>query len=856
MKTMIFSLVIVLMLVVMACSHAANLPPAVQQAAGTWPRCISGCTANDVEINSVWLDVPAGNYTLGETVTHNVSMNLYFHRQNTYCIAVVADLYEGGVLQQTDWVSNIIGYHDGSGNYTYSMGTVNWTYGTLFEMRNVLVEWSQNKPAGTCPTDCSNYVSSKCTQVATLIVTTPLIVDFEFNEVCFCNNTTFIDKTTGGEGSYTYDWDFGDSLGTSTEQNPIYHYASNGTYTVTLNVTDSDSPPNIDSQSYNVTVNEKPTATASSNSPVCEGATIELYGGPDGMTSYSWTGPNGFNSSSQSPTIPNATTSNAGTYSLTVTDGGCTSDPANTVVVVGTKPTAIASSNSPVCEGATIVLYGGPDSMASYSWTGPNGFNSSSQSPTIPNTTTSNAGTYYLTVTDGGCTSDPANTTVVVGTKPTASASSNSPVSEGATIQLYGGPDGMTSYSWTGPGGWTSSLQNPTRTGATTTMAGTYTLTVTNSNGCTDDESTSVIVNTKPTTKASSNPPVCCRSLMISSTEGGSITTAGEGESSYVDGTVVDLVASPNPGYKFVNWTGNVGTIANVNTASTTITMVGCYSITANFALIPTYAYELTMAADPEAGGTATDLTNESPYAEAAEVNIIAEANEGYRFVNWTAPAGVFGNATAVETIFTMPAQNVTVTANFEEVSLPSGVPTVTTQAATGISSYAGFVNMSYTVGNFSPVQVRFACKRSTDPAWFYTTWVSRTADGTYTEVLTGLISQTEYEFKAQLKYNGTVIDGNTLQFTTTTQPSGGCFIATAAYGTPTAEQLDVLREFRDIVLLESTAGSQFVALYYQLSPPVADFISGNEFLRTLVRELLADPIVWIVEATGDIWRN
>ena len=82
------------------------------------------------------------------------------------------------------------------------------------------------------------------------------------------------------------------------------------------------------------------------------------------------------------------------------------------------------------------------------------------------------------------------------------------------------------------------------------------------------------------------------------------------------------------------------------------------------------------------------------------------------------------------------------------------------------------------------------------------------------------------------------------------------CFIATAAYGTPTAEQLDVLREFRDVVLLESTAGSQFVALYYQLSPPIAEFIAGNEILRTLVRELVVDPIVWIVKATEAIWRN
>ena len=140
--------------------------------------------------------------------------------------------------------------------------------------------------------------------------------------------------------------------------------------------------------------------------------------------------------------------------------------------------------------------------------------------------------------------------------------------------------------------------------------------------------------------------------------------------------------------------------------------------------------------------------------------------------------------------------------------------------------------------------------------------WVSKSGHGTHAESVTGLDSDTEYEFKAQLKYNDTEIEveGTSLQCTTDTPstppPFGGCFIATAAYGTPTAEQIDVLREFRDTVLLESTAGSQFVALYYQFSPPVADFIAGNEFLRTLVREFLVDPIVWVMDATEDIWQN
>jgi len=82
-----------------------------------------------------------------------------------------------------------------------------------------------------------------------------------------------------------------------------------------------------------------------------------------------------------------------------------------------------------------------------------------------------------------------------------------------------------------------------------------------------------------------------------------------------------------------------------------------------------------------------------------------------------------------------------------------------------------------------------------------------------------------------------------------------GCFIATAAYGTSTASGLDTLRAFRDEVLLQNSLGSQLVGLYYEISPPLADFISGNEALRPLVRELLVDPVVWVVEATKNLWQ-
>jgi hypothetical protein len=83
----------------------------------------------------------------------------------------------------------------------------------------------------------------------------------------------------------------------------------------------------------------------------------------------------------------------------------------------------------------------------------------------------------------------------------------------------------------------------------------------------------------------------------------------------------------------------------------------------------------------------------------------------------------------------------------------------------------------------------------------------------------------------------------------------GFCFIATAAYGTETASQLNILRDFRDQVLLKNALGSRFVAAYYKLSPPVADFIAKSDFLRAVVREVLVDPVVKILQWSQDLWR-
>lgn len=242
--------------------------------------------------------------------------------------------------------------------------------------------------------------------------------------------------------------------------NPVYVGEEESCSTITIGASSSVAP--------NIT----------SNSPVCEGGTLQLTAPAIAGATYSWTGPNSFSSNNQNPSILNVTNAAAGIYTLNTSVSGCTMAPANLNVTINPTPAApTATSNAPLCEYDILQLNANPTiPSATYNWVGPGGFSSGMQNPVINNVTASAAGTYTVTVTQNGCTSAAGLIPVSVNPAPSFTLGNDSSTCIGNTITLQ--PLNFSSttatYLW--------SNANITNTGSLS-ASGTYWLKITD-NGC------------------------------------------------------------------------------------------------------------------------------------------------------------------------------------------------------------------------------------------------------------------------------------------------------------------------------------------------------------------------------------
>jgi hypothetical protein len=304
-----------------------------------------------------------------------------------------------------------------------------------------------------------------------------------------------------------------------------------------------------------------PTVSASPN-PLCAGAMLTLTASsPLTGTTFIWSGPNSYTATGGSVTITNITTAQAGAYTAKVIVGTDTSDAASVTVTVNPTPAGVtAGSNTPLCSGNTLNLTSSSTSTGvTYAWTGPNSFTAATQNPSITSVTTAAAGTYTVTASIGTCTAT-ASTTVVVNPGPSLTAGSNSPVCSGNTLGLTASSTASgVSYAWTGPNSFSSTLQNPTITNATTAASGTYSVTAT-ALGCSTTNTVAVTVNQTPAgLTAGSNSPVC-------------------------SGTALNLTSSSTTAGVSYTWSGPnsfTASTQNPSVASATTAATGTYTVTA-----------------------------------------------------------------------------------------------------------------------------------------------------------------------------------------------------------------------------------------------------------------------------------
>jgi len=362
------------------------------------------------------------------------------------------------------------------------------------------------------------------------VYTTPsLSISFTPTNAVVCLPATSIALTgsvSGGVPPYTFTWTPGGALTQSIS-------ATVGNYTFTVKDGSTGCP--IKTSTISVTAGTVPAAPIpGSNSPLCVGQTLSLTSSAvPGATLYSWTGPNSFTSSVQNPNIVAASLVNSGNYFVKANVGGCESSLASVSVTISNAPLApTAGSNGPLCAGQTLSLTASTIASATYSWTGPNSFTSTTQNPIIAGTTTLASGVYSVNATVGGCSGPISTVSVLINPIPASpTAGSNSPLCAGQTLSLSASTIAGATYSWTGPNSFTSTTQNPSLDGTTILSSGVYSVGAMLA-GCLGPNATvSVLINPIPASPtAGSNSPLCVGqtlSLTASTIVGATYSWAG-----------------------------------------------------------------------------------------------------------------------------------------------------------------------------------------------------------------------------------------------------------------------------------------------------------------------------------------
>jgi gliding motility-associated-like protein len=392
------------------------------------------------------------------------------------------------------------------------------------------------------------------------------------------SNTSICPLTVGtltASGATTYTWN---SVAGNTT------FSDSPSVTTSYTVTGSSFGCS-NSATATIFVKPPPLPTINSNNPVCQGGLLALAA--HGGSSYVWSGPNNFTSTTQFPLINPANLINSGIYTLVATAAnGCTASATETVVV-NPLPNLSASAGT-VCTSQSLTLSANSNGSF-FQWTGPQNFSSTVQSAVIANAQPAQSGTYVVkAISAQGCTasavavasviSPPSLTVTLSSGTLCAQALNGSPNSltlnsGGANTYTLMTPYHIGNSNPAGPSSTLTSLPPPISGMATATLMG--------SNGvCTVSVTVDFSVIPNPTVTILTPTPVICA--------GESYTYTSQGATSYTWGplspnlttyTSPVTVASPTVTSVYSVFGGSLGCNSGTQTSTITVNPLPVISI-------------------------------------------------------------------------------------------------------------------------------------------------------------------------------------------------------------------------------------------------------------------------------------
>lgn len=394
-------------------------------------------------------------------------------------------------------------------------------------------------------------------------ITNPLpVANFTSSQVCFGGTTLFTDISNVTSGTITsWSWDLGDG-NSSLQQNPTHTYANDGTFTVTLDITTN----NGCNATYTANVNVNPLPVAAFNvTNACENSSVLMTDlssvSAGNITGYNWSFGDTQTSTNQNPSHTYTNDGNYNIQLIVTTAGGCTDTVSAPITiypspVAGFSSTTVCLNNSTSFTNSSSVSSG---SISTYAWDFGDGFTSSANNTTHTYASAGNFNTTLIVVSNNGC-SDTLQQNVVVNALPNANAGSDAIICNGATATLTA--SGGTGYSWTPGGATTASISiNPSSNT-------TYTVTVTDANGCVATDNATVTVNNLPVAVASPDQTICNGNNTTLTASGGTVYNWMPGN---LNGSSVSV--SPSTNTQYIVSVTDVNGCADSDTVLVTVNM-------------------------------------------------------------------------------------------------------------------------------------------------------------------------------------------------------------------------------------------------------------------------------------------